>query len=188
MEDGPLLLRAVLENLQDDTVRLVYADWLQEQGDSDWAEYIRWQLRPAKRGRVPNRVREITGRMAARWRTKFAAATSVGMSRGFVSEVTAYLPNFLRNARIWFARHPIERVELGLMPIENDQGLWVWEEVTNRVGKCVNGPDELYQVPACLFQYGVEEEFDTIQEARDAVNDSAFFWAREQAGLPLFNE
>jgi uncharacterized protein (TIGR02996 family) len=35
------LLRAIIENPEDDTPRLVYADWLEEHGDPDRAEFIR---------------------------------------------------------------------------------------------------------------------------------------------------
>ncbi|MGF1582557.1 MAG: TIGR02996 domain-containing protein [Gemmataceae bacterium] len=35
------LFQAILDNPDDDTPRLVYADWLEENGDPDWAERIR---------------------------------------------------------------------------------------------------------------------------------------------------
>ncbi len=41
MTDGDLLFKAILDNPEDDTLRLVYADWLQEQGQDDRAEFIR---------------------------------------------------------------------------------------------------------------------------------------------------
>lgn len=43
MTERDMLLRAVLEDPGDDTVRLVYADWLEENGDSERAEFIRVQ-------------------------------------------------------------------------------------------------------------------------------------------------
>ncbi len=48
MSDGPALLRNVVANPDDDTARLVYADWLDEQGDADRAELIRGQIRLAR--------------------------------------------------------------------------------------------------------------------------------------------
>src|SRR5207253_2059718 len=45
------LIRAVVENPDDDLPRLVYADWLEEHGDPDRAEYIRLQCRLAERER-----------------------------------------------------------------------------------------------------------------------------------------
>ena len=44
MNDGELLLRAILTNPDDDTARLVYADWLQEQGAVHLALFIRVQV------------------------------------------------------------------------------------------------------------------------------------------------
>jgi uncharacterized protein (TIGR02996 family) len=41
-------LKAILDNPDDDAVRLVYADWLEEQGNPDRAEFIRLQINFAK--------------------------------------------------------------------------------------------------------------------------------------------
>jgi len=41
MTDGAALLKAILANRDDDTPRLVYADWLQENGQGERAEFIR---------------------------------------------------------------------------------------------------------------------------------------------------
>lgn len=51
MTDAEALIRAVLDSPEDDTVRLVYADWLDERaqpGDSVRAEFIRLQIEIAK--------------------------------------------------------------------------------------------------------------------------------------------
>src|SRR5262245_10028348 len=49
MNEREALLRAVCENPDDDTPRLVFADWLQENGEEDRAEFIRLQIRLADR-------------------------------------------------------------------------------------------------------------------------------------------
>lgn len=43
MNEQQAMLQAIYDNLEDDTVRLAYADWLDEHGDSDRAELIRLQ-------------------------------------------------------------------------------------------------------------------------------------------------
>lgn len=43
MPDHPDFLRAIVERPGDDTVRLVYADWLDDNGDPDRAEFVRTQ-------------------------------------------------------------------------------------------------------------------------------------------------
>ena len=40
-------LRTILADPDDDAPRLIYADWLDENGDSDRAEFIRLQVRLA---------------------------------------------------------------------------------------------------------------------------------------------
>lgn len=52
MNDGDALFRAICENPREDMPRLVYADWLQENGKPERAEFIRlqceaWHLCPA---------------------------------------------------------------------------------------------------------------------------------------------
>ena len=50
MTDREALVRAIIENPDDDAPRLVYADWLDEQGRDEQAEWIRaeYQYRQAK--------------------------------------------------------------------------------------------------------------------------------------------
>lgn len=58
-------LRAICENPDDDTARLVFADWLDEQGDADRAAFIRLQVGLAA-GTVPEAEREAAeARVAA---------------------------------------------------------------------------------------------------------------------------
>src|SRR5262245_42711851 len=45
------LLRAVLDKPADDSSRLVYADWLEENGESERAEFIRVQCEVVRLGR-----------------------------------------------------------------------------------------------------------------------------------------
>lgn len=52
-------LRAIFDTPEDDTARLVYADFLQENGQNEWAEFIRWQCGYGTRPAV---VPEFTGR------------------------------------------------------------------------------------------------------------------------------
>lgn len=44
MSDEAAFLAAILAEPADDTVRLVYADWLQENGQPERAEFIRVQV------------------------------------------------------------------------------------------------------------------------------------------------
>lgn len=55
MARNPELLRAILANPQEDTVRLAYADWLQENGDEAHAELIRVQCELARKPKPARR-------------------------------------------------------------------------------------------------------------------------------------
>ena len=79
MTDQDALLRAVIENPDDDTPRLVYADWLEENGQPERAEFIRLQIELAVARRevaavstaVPDRVAELYDRHGDGWRQPF---------------------------------------------------------------------------------------------------------------------
>ena len=47
-DDHDALLAAILANREEDTPRLVYADWLEENGKAEWGEFIRTQIEIAK--------------------------------------------------------------------------------------------------------------------------------------------
>lgn len=75
MSEREALLRAICDNPDDDTPRLVFADWLQEHGEEDRAEFIRLQVRFAAllRHAIPDneelarRARELWFRHGQRW-------------------------------------------------------------------------------------------------------------------------
>lgn len=48
MNERAALMRAVCENPDEDTPRLVFADWLQENGEPKYAEFVRLQVRHAE--------------------------------------------------------------------------------------------------------------------------------------------
>jgi uncharacterized protein (TIGR02996 family) len=55
----------IIDHPDDDTPRLVYADWLDEHGEPDRAEFIRVQCEMAKENLDPKRGRELRKRAAA---------------------------------------------------------------------------------------------------------------------------
>src|SRR5262249_51108214 len=88
------LLQAILESPNDDSRRLVYADWLEETGKSERAELIRIQIELARNNSARVRVRELIGREQV-LKTKFQhqVVKSIGagtletptFSRGFAN-------------------------------------------------------------------------------------------------------
>lgn len=80
MNERKALLRAVCANPDDDTPRLVFADWLQENGDEERAEFIRLQIRLADRYTIAvnmmngqdveyDRAKALQEQFGARWLT-----------------------------------------------------------------------------------------------------------------------
>src|SRR5437762_7367117 len=62
MSDEQGFLAAIREHPDDDTPRLVYADWLDDHGDADRAEFIRVQCELARLGEYHERRNELEQR------------------------------------------------------------------------------------------------------------------------------
>src|SRR5262249_49189412 len=116
-------LEAILARPDDDAPRLVFADWLEEQGDADRAEFIRVQI---ERTRLPEwdarqlhlllRERALLEQHAQKWRKELPSIQGITWKefrRGFVA--TAIFANFalLRDqASACWAAAPIEAVDV----------------------------------------------------------------------------
>jgi uncharacterized protein (TIGR02996 family) len=91
-------LDAIVANLDDDTPRLVYADWLDEQGDGDRAEFIRVQVErtrlpawDAAQVRLRLREQELLMQHGEDWLAELPAIKGArweGFRRGIVAEVS----------------------------------------------------------------------------------------------------
>lgn len=122
MDERAALLKAICENPDDDTPRLVFADWLQENGEEARAEFIRLQVRHAERLRhaAPNtekfarRARELWLEHGVQWRADLPAANWLkwhdAFFRGFVERVTvASDTELVRHAEVVFGQ-PIRQL------------------------------------------------------------------------------
>jgi uncharacterized protein (TIGR02996 family) len=87
--------RDILANPDDDAVRLIYADWLDEQCDRDRADFIRVQCRlaqlkdiDAEKIDLEDHAAELLGIHEGRWRDEIPAAVrgKVAFARGFVEK------------------------------------------------------------------------------------------------------
>src|SRR5689334_5073625 len=75
MSEADALLAAICEAPQDDAPRLVYADWLEEYGDPNRADFIRGQIALAAMDEDDPAFADLAGRLQAleranvsRWR------------------------------------------------------------------------------------------------------------------------
>jgi uncharacterized protein (TIGR02996 family) len=128
MAHAEAFLAAIREAPDDDTPRLVFADWLDEHGDAARAEFIRAQCELAgggggrRRERLLRRERELLLEHEHSWLGPLASlvrrATFV---RGFVERVTVLAEQLLKHASALFAAAPVRHLILtecrDLLPI-----------------------------------------------------------------------
>lgn len=71
MTDEDAFLRKLLDSPADDVVRLVYADWLDERGDTAKAEFLRLETetgqRKQRRKQVAKRLQELAADLNTKW-------------------------------------------------------------------------------------------------------------------------
>lgn len=118
-------LADIRENPDDDTPRLIYADWLDDQGppeQADRAEFIRLQCRLARlaaddsdRPALVDRERALLQQYRTRWLQEvpeIRTITWVGFERGFPAQISvAGYHWFARHAATLFAVAPVQTVE-----------------------------------------------------------------------------
>jgi uncharacterized protein (TIGR02996 family) len=115
-------LEAILQDPDDDTPRLVFADWLEEQGDSPSAvraEFIRVQCMlaggppPPRRIELQRRQQEILEEYSDEWAHPIRELVrNWNFHRGFIDEIALWSEAFLAWAD-WLFRHaPIQHVRL----------------------------------------------------------------------------
>jgi uncharacterized protein (TIGR02996 family) len=131
MTEQEAFLQAIVEEPDDDTPRLVYADWLDENGQHDRAEFIRVQCLQASLPWDDDRQSELLAREArllARHYEEWTAAggdwpdredgtPGLGFRRGFIERVLSVEPaHFLSRAPALFAACPVRDVLVELLP------------------------------------------------------------------------
>jgi uncharacterized protein (TIGR02996 family) len=107
-------LSDIIENPDDDAPRLIYADWLDDNGDPDRAEFIRIQCALARdrnhpeRSRLLRREAELRDKHASSWADPIPRfADHYQFRRGFVESMRMPVGRFLEKADEFFARQPI---------------------------------------------------------------------------------
>jgi uncharacterized protein (TIGR02996 family) len=134
--DGAMLLAAILADADgsadDDTRRLVYADWLDENGQGERAELIRVQVElermraddeaddPAsgnrqaawidRRASLTRRELELLPDFERALRSHYAVRMAFGVARGFAEEVRCPAEDWLRHAGAVLRECPVRRV------------------------------------------------------------------------------
>jgi uncharacterized protein (TIGR02996 family) len=125
MTDREALTRAVCLNPDEDTPRLVFADWLAENGDDGdkvRARFIRVQCEMAGTEEQAPRWRKLyaeerkllgdLNRRKRLWPERLNGRTfgSAGYERGFLAQITVFAKRFLAEADRFYAADPIQTV------------------------------------------------------------------------------
>ncbi len=117
MDDQDALLRAIVQNPQDDWPRLVYADWLEEHGQAERAELIRVQIQRAnlphddpQQPPLRTRERHLLDEYSNRWLAPVQALLrQVTFCRGFPEFARVETHLFLREHAALFRFLPTLR-------------------------------------------------------------------------------
>lgn len=146
--DDEAFLEAIRASPQDDRVRLVYADWLEEHGDADRAEFIRTQIAldrlPWWDARVfcaHLRWQQIIERDPERWDDDLPAwarkvhdtARYQSYRRGMPSILRCDLSDWLSHGQELLERYPIESIDFGWQEFRDRLCDWLYSPLTGRV-------------------------------------------------------
>lgn len=109
MTEREMLLRVVCENPDDDTPRLVFADWLDENGEPERAEFIRIQVASAREPAYSTSWHDLV-RQACALLAAHAVEWRANLPTGFAHE--PFVRGFLQTATIGIDR-PATPEEVG---------------------------------------------------------------------------
>jgi uncharacterized protein (TIGR02996 family) len=111
---------AIQEAPEDDTPRLVYADWCEDHGQPERAEFIRAQIEleglavgDPRRAALEDRADDLLARHEMDWLGPAEDLSDWEWQRGFVERVSVPPSPTLEPARHQFERHPVRRAGFG---------------------------------------------------------------------------
>jgi uncharacterized protein (TIGR02996 family) len=147
---------SILEAWEDDTPRLIYADWLDDHDRAERAEIIRAQCAAARlpkddprRTELDQRARDLLIQLLGDWAEEEAC---LYFERGFYARAHVHVPRFLRYAGQYETLGPIGEIMLNLPS---------WDELIS--------PLEEGEVPPEV-RYGGVEEFANLAECPAIAN------------------
>jgi uncharacterized protein (TIGR02996 family) len=119
---GGALLQAILAEPEDDGPRLIYADWLEENGQPERAEFIRVQFNLALTAEGDPRREAWLAREKKLWtahRTKWLhplpphlRKRDIRFHKGFLEELAVNVSAWIKHCNKLFGHHPIYRLRL----------------------------------------------------------------------------
>lgn len=199
------LLAAVREAPKDDLSRLVYADWCEDNGRPERAEFIRAQVWPEDSRRAYNLMSRFCERLVAPLdRTgitgvnrlilddalvivvHFGTRDHLRFRRGFIDEAHLPLRGWWDHGPALVGSHPIQRVRLTDREPERYLGvghLWThapdrapWEPYCGTFACCL--PRGVYD---CLSGAGRDRPYADQNSAKEDLSAAALLWAKKIA-------
>jgi uncharacterized protein (TIGR02996 family) len=179
MTDGEALRRAIVADPDDDTPRLIYADWLDENGQPDRAAFIRAQVEEARAEPFGPQARAATKRAGQflqghgqDWTEHLAGRViDCEFVRGFVGHVSVDAATCPDHAGFLFEAEPIQsvRVERRLVLGHFDESA-TWVEGGTSLRPVFERP-ELWQINRLdLSRLSLsEDEYDALEQSRSLV-------------------
>lgn len=204
------LLRDVLEHPEDDTPRLILADWLDETGEHGRAEFLRVQCAIARicrgnregcpepdAGRLDDLISREAALMGGVWElgwldpvpARFLSDSVI--NRGFLATLRCPCDWFMGEAVAVFAAQPITRVELtDRQPYRADFAQrWGWFRVDMAFPADVETaylPLRFYDLlPAGDAHGGTGADWMTREGAETALSHACVLYGRRLAGLEV---
>lgn len=202
MTDREALTRAVCGEPWDDTRRLAFADWLDENGEPGRAYLIRhgggvYRSPPGmscqadfwERGQGPRQTLELASPVPD---------LSYVATRGFVCGIICSWPAFWVNAKTLFRNHPITRVEI-TDKVPRPEGPRTWQWLTMETTELPIGVSMLNPEMRHHFQGQQNKKiqkvknhakvlrrfsYPTAKAAVEALSDAAVRYGRWLVGLP----
>lgn len=181
MTDGEDLYEAIIAAPHDDTLRLIYADWLEETGDANSikrAFYIRHEIK-----RLTSGIYEIIPNPDQQW-MDYPSEVNVYWSRGFPAHFECKMDYWISNGRSLCRKYPIETVFIeDKNPYRISEQNWRWHcklEPEEHVGSCYIEQD--YSIDKFIYlQFGAKKRdvsYKTKKEAKIALSFACLKWAR----------
>lgn len=208
MNQGEILLRAILEDPADTLARLAYADWLEESGDEqNWGTFIRLQnesYSPVECRQEPKLLNDcsinfLLGSLASvdcyPCLTGFPKAT---WARGFVESVECDLKKWMDSGLELVKRQPVLRVSITDRRVNAERiratSGWSWttdyawpKDDYRRYKECL--PKSIWELVNVEYNLWIRRPRDwpwTPNLAQYAMEHAALMVMRERAGLPLW--
>ncbi len=195
VSDHDALLAAILAAPQDDLPRLVMADWHEERGEWERAEFIRYQVGN------PDGCCDGPAGHGSGMASSLPMGSMVIWRRGFLAEISCMLHTWLMRGPLLVREHPVEHVTLtDRAPIYDLRtGLAKWWIVMDEVQ--VPWHDSDIPKPSHILPHffkhikstvkvtfdgsrnPYDRHHDTVEHAHDALSVAALAWARKITAL-----